>query len=67
MRILREGIELNTSLEQQALLAAWKIGSTDEARIRKRFGSPAHRLPISGYLLEFDYPIWSMKYRRSVL
>jgi hypothetical protein len=67
MRVLREGMELYTSLEKQALLAAWETGSTSEARIRARFEPQTRQISFHGYLLEYDYPIWSMKYRRSVL
>ena len=65
--ILREGMEIYTSLEQQALLAAWEMGSTTEAKIRARFEPQTRKISIQGYLLEYDYPIWSMKYRRAVL
>jgi len=67
MRTLREGMELYTSLEKQALLAAWEMGSTTEAKIRARFEPQSRQIFIHGYLLEYDYPIWSMKYRRAVL
>jgi hypothetical protein len=67
MRLLREGMELYTSLEQKALLSAWKIGSTTEERIRGRFEPETKQISIRSYLLEYDYPVWSMKYRRSVL
>jgi hypothetical protein len=67
MRVLNEGMNLYTGLEQQALLAAWEIGSTTEEKIRARFEPETKRLSIRGYLLEYDYPIWSMKYRRAVL
>lgn len=29
--------------------------------------NPQHAVVIRGYLLEHDYPVWSMKYRRAVL
>jgi hypothetical protein len=67
MRLLREGMELYTSLEQQALLAAWENGRTSEAKIRRRFEPQTRQISIHGHLLEYDYPIWSMKYRRAVL
>jgi hypothetical protein len=67
MRILREGMELYTSLEKQALLAAWETGSATEAKIRARFEPQSRQISIHGYPLEYDYPIWSMKYRRAVL
>jgi hypothetical protein len=67
MRTLREGMELYTSLEKQALLAAWEMGSTTEAKIRARFEPQSRQISIHGSVLEYDYPIWSMKYRRAVL
>ena len=65
--IVREGMELYTSLEHQALLSVWKNGSTNEAKIRARFEPQTRQTSIHSYLLEYDYPIWSMKYRRAVL
>lgn len=67
LAVLRKGRELYTSLEQQALFAAWENGSTNEARVRARFEPQMRQASIRSYLLEYDYPIWSMKYRRSVL
>jgi hypothetical protein len=67
VRVLREGMELYTSLEQQALLAAWMMGSTTEEKIRRRFEPKTKQISVHSYLLEYDYPIWSMKYRRAVL
>ena len=67
MRVLREGIEIYTSLQQRALLAAWEIGSTSEAKIRAHFEPQTRQISIHRYLLKYDYPIWSMKYRRAVL
>jgi hypothetical protein len=67
MRILKEGMGLYISLEQQALLAAWKMGGTTEEKIRRRFEPKTKQISLHGYLLEYDYPIWSMKYRRTVL
>jgi hypothetical protein len=67
MRTLREGMELYTSPEKKALLAAWEMGSTTEAKIRARFEPQSRQISIHGYPLEYDYPIWSMKYRRTAL
>ena len=67
LAIVREGMRLYTSLEHEALLSAWENGSTNEARIRARFEPQTRQTSIHGYLLEYDYPIWSMKYRREVL
>jgi len=67
MRVLREGMELYTSLEHKALLSAWSNGSTNEARLRAHYVPEIRQISIDSYLLEYDYPIWSMKYRRAVL
>lgn len=67
LAILREGMKLYTSLEQQALLAAWRSGSTNEASVRGLFEPLARQISFHSYPLEHDYPIWSTKYRRSVL
>ncbi len=67
MRILSEGMKLYTSLEERVLLAAWASGSTNEEKIRAQFDQQTCRLSLRNYLLQHDYPVWSMKYRRSVL
>jgi len=67
MRVLNDGMKLYVSLEHRVLLEAWKIGSTTEDKIRARFEPQTRQTSIHGYLLEYDYPIWSMKYRRAVL
>jgi hypothetical protein len=67
MRVLDEGERLYTSLEEQAILAGWKLGSVRESKLRERFEREMHQISIRGYLFEYDYPVWSMKYRRSVL
>ena len=67
MRILEEGDPIYSNLEHRALLAAWKAGNTNEARVRSRYEQRTRKISIRGYLLECDYPIWSRKYRRTVL
>jgi hypothetical protein len=67
MRIVWEGDELYTSLEQRAMLAGWEMGGTNETRIRERFEPSMKHVLIRSYLLAHDYPVWSMKYRRAVL
>jgi hypothetical protein len=67
MSILRDGMNLYTGLEHKALLSAWTMGSTSEDRIRARFEPETRSFSIRGHLLEYDYPVWSMKYRRAVL
>jgi hypothetical protein len=67
MRVLDDGMKLYASLEHRALVEAWKMGSTTEEKIRARFEPQTRQTSIHSYLLEYDYPIWSMKYRRAVL
>lgn len=67
MRLLRGRMEFYTSLEHQVLLSVWKNGSTNEAKIRARFEPKTRQISVHGYVLEYDYPIWSIKYRRAVL
>jgi len=66
MRIAREGDEIYTDLEMKALLAAWKMGSTNEARIRQRFQPQLRQITFRSDLLSYTYPVWSVKYRHSV-
>ena len=42
----------------------WNFGDAEHEFVR-RF-SPS-RITIRGHLLQYDYPLWSMKYRRTVL
>lgn len=67
LAVLHEGMKLYTSAEQRALLDAWKLGNTNEAKLRARFEPQTRQISVRGYLLEYDYPIRSMKYRRAVL
>ncbi len=67
MRIMEEGDPIYPSLEHRALLATWKMGNTNEARVRSHYEQRTRKISILGHLLESDYPIWSRKYRRTVL
>jgi hypothetical protein len=57
LKTLREGESLYTSLEHQALYAAWKMGSTSEEKIRQRFLKTSMRVEFSTAVLPYRYPI----------
>jgi hypothetical protein len=57
LKTLREGEGLYTSLEHQALYAAWKMGSTSEEKIRQRFLQTSMRVEFSTVVLPYRYPI----------
>lgn len=64
LAVLREGEPLYTTLEHQALSAAWQIGSTSAERICQRFhqhGAPAKFTTI---LMPYRYPLYQLKYER---
>ena len=64
LEFLREGEPIYTTLEHQALCAAWMIGSTTEEKIRRRFqqhGPQAKFIPIA---LPYHYPLYPLKYER---
>ncbi len=56
LQTLREGENLYTSLEHQALYAAWKLGSTSEEKIRQRFLQTSMRATFSTVVLPYSYP-----------
>lgn len=57
LQTLREGENLYTSLEHQAIYAAWKLGSTSEAKIRQRFLQTSMRVEFSTVVLPYRYPV----------
>jgi hypothetical protein len=57
LRTLREGEGLYTSLEHQALYAAWKLGSTSAEKIRQRFLQTSLRVEFSTVVLPYRYPV----------
>ena len=64
LELLREGETIYTTLEHQALCAAWKIGSTSVEKIRQRFqqqGPHAKFIPIA---MPYRYPLYQLKYER---
>jgi hypothetical protein len=56
LQTLREGEGLYTTLEHQALYAAWKMGSTSEEKIRQRFLQTSLRVTFSTVVLPYAIP-----------
>ena len=61
LQVLREGESLYTTLEHQALYAAWKTGATNGEKIRERFGQVPLRLTFTNILLPYSYPIYTLR------
>jgi hypothetical protein len=66
LKTLREGENLYTSLEHQALYAAWKLGSTSEEKIRQRFLQTSMRAMFSTVVLPYSYPTSVMQHSQPV-
>jgi hypothetical protein len=64
LKILREGDSIYTTLEHQALCAAWKIGSTSVERIRQRFQQQGPRAKFISIAMPYRYPLYRLKYER---
>jgi hypothetical protein len=60
-QLLREGESLYTTLEHQALYAAWKSGSTNADKIRERFRQSSLRLSFTATVLPYSYPIYTLR------
>lgn len=61
LEVLREGESLYTTLEHQALYAAWKAGSTNADKIRERFQQTPLRVTFTTKLLPYSYPIYTLR------
>lgn len=61
LQLLREGESLYTTLEHQALFAAWKAGSTSADKIRERFQHTPLRVSFTTKLLPYNYPIYTLR------
>ena len=59
--LLREGESLYTTLEHQALYAAWKAESTSADKIRERFQQKSLRVSFTTKLLPYSYPIYTLR------
>jgi hypothetical protein len=66
LKTLREGENLYTSLEHQALYSAWKLGSTSEEKIRQRFLQTSVRATFSTVVLPYSYPTSVMQHSQPV-
>jgi len=66
LQTLREGESLYTSLEHQALYAAWKLGSTSEEKIRQRFLQTSMRATFSTVVFPYSYPTSAMQHSQPV-
>jgi hypothetical protein len=62
--VLREGEHIYTSLEHQALCAAWQIGSTSAERIRQRFQQQGPQAKFTSLLMPYNYPLYQFRRER---
>jgi hypothetical protein len=58
LELISEGEQLYTALEHQALLAAWKIRTTNADRIRQRFVQNSMRAVFTSVVLPHSYPLF---------
>ncbi len=65
LQVLRQGESLYTTLEHQALYAAWKMGSATAARIRQRFITPGPQAKFTTLRLPYIYPLFHLKRERN--
>lgn len=61
LEVLREGDSLYTTLEHQALYAAWKTGATAATKIRERLQQSSLRLTFTTTVLPYSYPIYTLR------
>ncbi len=61
LQLLREGEPLYTTLEHQALYAAWKAGATNATKIRERFQQAPLRMTFTTTVLPYSYPIYTLR------
>ncbi|MDW5266982.1 MULTISPECIES: hypothetical protein [Acidobacteriaceae] len=64
LAVLREGEHIYTTLEHQALCAAWQIGSTNAERIRQRFQQQGPQAKFTTALLPYTYPLYQFRRER---
>lgn len=62
--LLREGESIYSTLEHRALYAAWKMGSTNAAKIRQRFVAPGPMAKFTTLRLPYIYPLFHLKHER---
>ncbi len=61
LRVLEEGEPIYTSLEHQALYAAWKMRSTNAEKIWQRFVQQGPQAKFTTIALPYIYPLFSLK------
>jgi hypothetical protein len=64
LRVMDEGEPIYTSLEHQALYAAWKMRSTNAEKIRRRFMQHGPQAKFITIALPYIYPLFSLKRER---
>ena len=64
LKVLDEGEPIYTTLEHQALYAAWRIQSTSAEKIRQRFMRPGPQAKFTTASLPYIYPLFSLKRER---
>jgi hypothetical protein len=62
LAVLREGESIYTTLEHQALVSAWQIGSSSAARIRQRFRQQGPHGKFTAIVLSYRYPLHHFKF-----
>lgn len=65
LAILHEGESIYTSLEHQALVSAWQIGSASVERIRQRFQQQGPHGKLTTVLAPYRYPLHHFKFESS--
>jgi hypothetical protein len=66
LTVLREGEHLYTTLEHQALRAAWTIGSTNAGRIRQRFQQQGQQAKFTAVAMPYNYPLYQFRRERKL-
>lgn len=64
LSVLDEGEPIYTTLEHQALYAAWKMRSTSAEKIRRRFMQHGPQAKFTTIALPYIYPLFSLKRER---
>lgn len=64
LAILRESEAVYTTLEHEALVSAWQVGSTSAERIRQRFQQRGPLARFTATLMPYQYPLYSFRHQR---
>jgi hypothetical protein len=64
LAVLREGESVYTTLEHQALISAWQIGSASIKRIRQRFQQQGPLAKFTPAILPYQYPLHHFRRER---